>query len=248
MYSRYLATTGQENLQQNLARYPRGYWPRSDIPFLLSTRRSPYGRARASGQRLPVSLAVASILQSRILVLYSLQRFWMLTTYSLTTPTSISGQPPGRLPRVPRSISFSSFPFGLLTIPVTDRLPKLQSFRGKRITATSSLSVRASWLVSDHYTIIPKICSFPHTRPPSECLAWSVLLDGHSSTHPAFIPTPIQWLGCGASATQAKREKINATPSPKHSDNPSRPSANHGDSLPLNADGDRLPENGGNQE
>jgi hypothetical protein len=29
MYSRYLATTGQENLQQNLARYPRGYWPRT---------------------------------------------------------------------------------------------------------------------------------------------------------------------------------------------------------------------------
>jgi hypothetical protein len=29
MYSRYLATTGQQNLQQNLARYPRGYWPRT---------------------------------------------------------------------------------------------------------------------------------------------------------------------------------------------------------------------------
>ena len=29
MYSRYLATTGKQNLQQNLAEYPRGYWPRT---------------------------------------------------------------------------------------------------------------------------------------------------------------------------------------------------------------------------
>jgi hypothetical protein len=167
-----------------------------DIPFLLPTRRSPYGRARASSQRLPVSLAVASILTGRILVSHSLQRFWMLTTYSLTSPTPISSQSPGRLPRVPRSISFSSFPFGLLAIPVTDRLPKLQSFRGKRITATSCLSVRASWLVSDHHTIILRFARFLMPTTPSECFAWSVLSGGQSSSRLSFIPT----LACRQSA------------------------------------------------
>jgi hypothetical protein len=128
----------------------------------------------------------------------------MLTTYSLTSPTPISSQSPGRLPRVPRSISFSSFPFGLLAIPVTDRLPKLQSFRGKRITATSCLSVRASWLVSDHHTIILRFARFLMPTTPSECFAWSVLSGGQSSSRLSFIPTPIQWIGCGASTTQAK--------------------------------------------
>jgi hypothetical protein len=79
---------------------------------------------------------------------------------------------------------------------VTERLPKLQSFRGKRITATSTyLFERLGWsatTVKLYQNNMQKICSPPHPAQFPLCcadrfsLGWNRRFAAHSSRH---LPT-----------------------------------------------------------